>query len=114
MIETLGPIRQSSPIEVPAVYEVITQWLAISTWLPMCNGPSVALIFTQELITVFLPRRRLGVISTSAFGLILAPYFHIPQRVTTKPGTRKRRSRVPSFMPIRSGREVRGNAVAEV
>src|SRR5687767_5111026 len=35
------------------------------------------------------------VISTSAFGLIMQPYLRYPQRVTTKPGVRKRRMIVP-------------------
>jgi hypothetical protein len=74
MIETLGPIRQSSPIAVPAVCEVITQPFAISTLRPIVNGPSVALTFVNEAITDLRPIERRDVISTSALGLIRQPY----------------------------------------
>src|SRR5215210_448007 len=94
----------------------MTQKFAISTFVPMCNGPSFDLILTKELITDFLPRRRFGVISTSALGLILAPYLDRPWRVTTNPGVKKRRRRSPRPRPdfFAGSTVVCGKAGAEV
>ena len=90
MIETLGPIRQSSPISTPAVWEVMTQPLAISTWLPMTSGPSVALILVKEPTTDSCRSQVRRDLDLGA-GAHLAAEFSQAWRVTTKPGTRKRR-----------------------
>jgi hypothetical protein len=73
MIDTLLPIRQSSPMNNPAFPDPIEQPTPTEQLLPISRGPLEALIFVNDPIRVFFPILSQGLNSTSARRLILQP-----------------------------------------